>query len=71
MDAIVRALWKTCYNTVSTLYIWGQIFAELIRGGFREGRAGHMLYNVNKAVQQTTFSWMVNSWPVVKYSYTL
>jgi hypothetical protein len=23
----------------------------------------HMLYNVNWSVQQTTFSWMVNSWP--------
>jgi hypothetical protein len=32
--------------------------------------AKHMLYNVNQIVQQTTFSWMVNSWPVVKYSYT-
>ena len=51
------------------------------RGGFRGGVRGvrpppplkfakHMLYNVNQIVQQTTFSWMVNSWPVVKYSYT-
>jgi hypothetical protein len=30
----------------------------------------YMLCNVNQIVQQTTFSWMVNSWPVVKYSYT-
>jgi hypothetical protein len=27
----------------------------------------HLLL-LNSAVQQTTFSWMVNSWPVVKYS---
>jgi hypothetical protein len=47
----------------------------VVRGGCRGGAgacgacaplkfAKHMLYNVNWAVQQTTFSWMVNSWPV-------
>jgi hypothetical protein len=49
-------------------HIYAQFFfvMDITRGGFRGGRVGrvppplkfakHMLYNVNQAVQQTTFS---------------
>ena len=69
---------KGYYRKVSCVLNLISTFVVL-RGGFRGGRAGHapplkfakhMLYNVNQIVQQATFSWMVNSWPVVKYSYT-
>jgi hypothetical protein len=60
MDAIVRALWKTCY-TVSTFYIWGQIFAEFLilwSNTIQEIRNNWYTTNNNKFTL-TSWTWFI------------